>query len=203
MTGNTSNHHRYGEVKTRLTIGAGGDFTFITTFRKRCQRSAWPSDDLSGLSGLEPDRRVRRKDRPNSHYGPTAGSRSKPACLGHVVEGLLVEGVDRYLRALKRPGSSSVPTLRPRRAGRAAVTTWVPHSAQNSRVTARSRSLRVNCFGGLSGVFEAGDRHRHEHVGRAAGNILAFAAVALRLPSSARPRPHSAPCRNSIRLRVS
>ena len=26
MTGNTSNHHRYGEVKTRLTIGAGGDF---------------------------------------------------------------------------------------------------------------------------------------------------------------------------------
>ena len=26
MTGNTSNHHRYGEVKTRLTIGASGDF---------------------------------------------------------------------------------------------------------------------------------------------------------------------------------
>ena len=27
MTGNTSNHHRYGEVKTRLTIAAGSDFT--------------------------------------------------------------------------------------------------------------------------------------------------------------------------------
>ena len=26
MTGNTSNHHRYGEVKTRLTIGAAGQF---------------------------------------------------------------------------------------------------------------------------------------------------------------------------------
>ena len=26
MTGNSSNHHRYGEVKTRLTIGASDDF---------------------------------------------------------------------------------------------------------------------------------------------------------------------------------
>jgi hypothetical protein len=26
MTRNTSNHHRYGEVKTRLTIEAGSDF---------------------------------------------------------------------------------------------------------------------------------------------------------------------------------
>jgi hypothetical protein len=25
----TSNHHRYGEVKTRLTIGAGSDFTAL------------------------------------------------------------------------------------------------------------------------------------------------------------------------------
>jgi hypothetical protein len=30
------------------------------------------------------------------------------------------------------------------------VTRWVPHSAQNSRVTARSRSLRENCFGWLA-----------------------------------------------------
>ena len=29
MTGNTSNHHRYGEVKTRLTIGASGDFEVV------------------------------------------------------------------------------------------------------------------------------------------------------------------------------
>jgi hypothetical protein len=26
MTGNTSNHHRYGEVKTRLTIDPAGQF---------------------------------------------------------------------------------------------------------------------------------------------------------------------------------
>src|ERR1700754_4447007 len=30
-------------------------------------------------------------------------------------------------------------------------------------------------------VAEAGERHQHEQVGRAAGNILAFAAMALRL----------------------
>jgi hypothetical protein len=28
MTANTSNHHRYGEVKTRLTIGAAGQFAW-------------------------------------------------------------------------------------------------------------------------------------------------------------------------------
>jgi len=33
MTGNTSNHHRYGEVKTRLTIRAGADFTGLSTPR--------------------------------------------------------------------------------------------------------------------------------------------------------------------------
>jgi hypothetical protein len=32
MTGNTSNHHRYGEVKTRLTIEAGDDFDRFAGF---------------------------------------------------------------------------------------------------------------------------------------------------------------------------
>src|SRR5260370_30457767 len=36
-------------------------------------------------------------------------------------------------------------------------------------------------LGGFLGVFEAGDRHQHEQVGRAARDVLAFAAMALRL----------------------
>jgi len=45
------------------------------------------------------------------------------------------------------PGSSGVPTFKTmagKPGGR--VTIWVPHSARNSRVTARSRSLRANFF---------------------------------------------------------
>src|SRR5439155_17909162 len=36
-------------------------------------------------------------------------------------------------------------------------------------------------LGRLSGVFEAADRHQQEHVGRTARDVLALAAVALRL----------------------
>jgi hypothetical protein len=44
-------------------------------------------------------------------------------------------------------GSSSVPTLITTIGRCGFVTTCVPHSAQNSRVTGFSRSLRENCFG--------------------------------------------------------
>ena len=40
MTGNTSNHHRYGEVKTRLTIGAGGDFDRISAVARQALNRA-------------------------------------------------------------------------------------------------------------------------------------------------------------------
>jgi hypothetical protein len=36
MTGNTSNHHRYGEVKTRLTIGVRSDFTAVPPLDDIC-----------------------------------------------------------------------------------------------------------------------------------------------------------------------
>jgi hypothetical protein len=48
MIGNTSNHHRYGEVKTRLTIGARSDFTAFhpwTIFlEKPCQKRSERAD---------------------------------------------------------------------------------------------------------------------------------------------------------------
>ena len=70
------------------------------------------------------------------------GSRSNRQPFRDLMEGLLVDGEDRHLRVPNRPGSSSVPTFRsPRRPGRR-VTICVPHSAQNSRVTALQIAAR-------------------------------------------------------------
>ena len=81
-----------------------------------------------------------------------------------------------------RAGSSSVPTFRitAGRPGRRVIR-CVPHSAQNSRVTGAFEIAARELLRRSLGVAEAVDRHQHEHVGRAAGDILAFAAVALRL----------------------
>ena len=57
----------------------------------------------------------------------------------------------------------------------------VPHSAQNSRVTARSRSLRVNCFGVPMAVAKPSGGISMNMFARAAADVLALAAVALRL----------------------
>jgi hypothetical protein len=57
------------------------------------------------------------------------------------MERLLVDGVNRHLGAVKQAWIV-------RRVDFRRVVRCVPHSAQNSRVTGRSGSLRVNCLGG-------------------------------------------------------
>ena len=77
MTGNTSNHHRYGEVKTRLTIGDADDFGRIAGF------------DRPDGEGSEPRLPLRQ---------PLKGRHA----LRYVVVGLLVDGVDRNLWAVEQ-----------------------------------------------------------------------------------------------------
>ena len=80
-----------------------------------------------------------------------------------------------------RLGSSSGPALRmmARRPGRRVVR-CVPQSPQNSRVTAFSKIVALEPARLALGVAETLGRHQHEHVRRAAGEILARTAMALR-----------------------
>src|SRR6266481_3369207 len=63
-TGNRSNHHRYGEVKTRLTIGASADFALHNDMRavipRACGVSSTPRlpgsiTDVSGILDRPPE----------------------------------------------------------------------------------------------------------------------------------------------------
>jgi hypothetical protein len=58
-------------------------------------------------------------------------------------------------------------------------------------------------FGGALSVSEARKRHRDDHVGCAAADVLALAAVTTAPSSAVRPRLHSAVLCNSNRLPVS
>src|ERR1700731_4882910 len=98
------------------------------------------------------------------------------------MESLLVDGVDRHLRAAKKAWIVKRADFQdhggePRAARdqmRAAFGAKFPrHSA--FEIAARKLPGRPR------GVMEAIGRHEHEHVRRAAADILAFAAVALRL----------------------
>ena len=68
--------------------------------------------------------------------------------VGNLMERLIGKGVDRHLRNTEQARVIERPDLHDHRGKPCArVTKCVPHSAQNSRVTGRSRSLRLNCFG--------------------------------------------------------
>src|SRR5580692_4305672 len=99
-----------------------------------------------------------------------------------VMESLLVDGVDRHLRPAKKAWiveradfqDHGVETRAAREQMRAAFGAKFPrHGA--FEIAARKLPGRPR------GVTEAIGRHEHEHVRRAATDILAFAAVALRL----------------------
>src|SRR6266478_4791989 len=102
--------------------------------------------------------------------------------LRDLVESLFVDGVDRHLRAAEQAGIVERADLqdhgrhnrRPRHQMRAAFGAKVPgHGA--FKIAARK------LFGRPRGIAEAIGRHQDKHVGRAAGDILALAAMALRL----------------------
>src|SRR6202142_4509523 len=101
---------------------------------------------------------------------------------GDLVKGLLVDGVDRHLRAAEKGGiveradfqDQSRQALRARDEMGAAFGAEFPrHGAFK---VAALELLRHSL-----GVAEAGERHQDKHVGRAAADILAFATMALRL----------------------
>src|SRR6187551_385727 len=56
MTANTSNHHRYGEVKTRLTIGASHDFGPAVAQKERGSNLRWSPSTVRALPGMCPNR---------------------------------------------------------------------------------------------------------------------------------------------------
>src|SRR4029077_17610856 len=98
------------------------------------------------------------------------------------MESLLVDGIDRHLRPGKKAWiversdfqDHGVETRAAREQMRAAFGAKFP----------RHRTFTVaagKLLGRPRGVTEAVGRHEHEHVWRAAADILAFAAVALRL----------------------
>src|SRR4051812_15818248 len=64
-SGNRSNHHRYGEVKTRLTIGASADFDRFCGWRRTEYDSAFSRRDTPEgmLEMCAPENRGRREDR--------------------------------------------------------------------------------------------------------------------------------------------
>ena len=120
---------------------------------------------------------------------------------GTMVEGLLVDRVDRHLRVEEGRVVEGSDLSGPRRQSGHPGHQMGPHS-RRIRASQRARGrcgelLRLAC-----GVFEAAHRHRHEHVRRAARDIW-HRGSGTAPPSSVRPPPRSAPCRNSIRLRVS
>src|SRR3984893_15500209 len=106
------------------------------------------------------------------------------------MKGLLVDGVDRHLRAAKHSGiveradfqNHRGQTRPPRGEMRAALGAEFP----------RYRAFKIAARelpGRRLGVTEAADRHQEKHVGSAAADILAFAAMALRLHHRLPPRP--------------
>ena len=102
-----------------------------------------------------------------------------------------------------RLGSSSVPTLTTM-AGtlRGRVIRCVPHSAQNSRVTGFSRSLRMNVFGVPLVYLKPSGGMRTNMFG--APPLMYWHSRQWHCAfASARLRPRSAPPRSSIRLRAS
>jgi len=117
------------------------------------------------------------------------------------MEGLFVDGIDRHLRRAKQTRIVKRPDL-----------------YDNQRQTRSSRRQMRSAFTAKfarHGAFEIGTRefarfasgvakalriHEHKHVRRAAADVLAFAAMALRLKER---WPHSEFCRNSIRPRIS
>ena len=113
---------------------------------------------------------------------PFRQSLERRQTLRDLMESLLVDGVDRHLRTAEESGIVERADLYdrrgqarpPRQQVRAAVGTEFPRYGAFEIAAGKllGRSL---------GVAEAVDWHQHEHVGRAAGDVLAFAAVALRL----------------------
>src|SRR5215471_7454643 len=98
------------------------------------------------------------------------------------MERLLVDRIDRHLRRAEQLGvveRADLDDQRPRhrRAGDQV-------GAALGAELARDRTLEIaalELLGRPLGVTETVSRHQQEHVGRAAGDVLAFAAMALRL----------------------
>ena len=112
---------------------------------------------------------------------PRRQSLKRGQAVGDVMESLLVDGVDRHLRLAEKSwiveradfqdhGRQSRP---PRDEVRAAFAAEFPRHGAFKIAAGKlpGRSL---------GVAKAAGRHENKHVGRAAGDILAFAAMALR-----------------------
>src|SRR5882724_807021 len=133
-------------------------------WRPRCRRSR-----VAATRGLTPA----------SPFWQPLEARQAPRDL---VESLFVDGVDRHLRAAEQAGIVERADLqdhgrhnrRPRHQMRAAFGAKVPrHGA--------FKIAAPKLFGRPRGIAEAVGRHQDKHVGRAAGDILALAAMALRL----------------------
>src|SRR5580693_2157423 len=102
--------------------------------------------------------------------------------FGDVMERLLVDGVDRDLRAAEQRGIVERADLDDHHAGHPRSGDHV--GAAFGAEFARYRLFQIaaaELFRRSLGIFEAIAGQQHEHVGRAAGDILAFAAMALRL----------------------
>jgi len=86
-----------------------------------------------------------------SRYLPRRIARTLANLPGSYGTALFVDGVVAIVGPSNSVGSSSVPTFRTTRGEQPAArfTICVPQSAQNSRVTGRSRSLRGRNFFGL------------------------------------------------------
>src|SRR4029077_20190841 len=102
--------------------------------------------------------------------------------VGNLMERLLVDRVDRHLRAAEQAGiiwladlqDHGVQARPPRQDVRAAFGAKFP----------RHRVVEIaalELLGRAFGVAEAVGRHQHEHVGRTARDVLALAAMTLRL----------------------
>ena len=234
-TVNRSNHHRYGEVKTRLTIGASGDFASLPLV-EGSRGVAMPSKVQKNgrvtvpkrvryYLGLRPGTKVAFRLAAN---GAVALERAKPICQARRDCG----SRPLYGRTCGAPSRRrlNAPTGRPdgATAPAAARTPACPRARGGTAACRRCRSPfsgrrtggiversdlddrrpappggRVDqvgaafgaefprnrlfevaarkLFGRALGIFEAVQRHQHEQVRRAAGHVLAFAAMALRL----------------------
>src|SRR5216684_1578752 len=158
----------------------------VCVIRWSCQKKTRSPDGAKRNPGLLPSmccsrialRFIRATGPPLSFRQPLETRQS----LGDLMEGLLVDGEDRHLRGAKQSGIVERADFQNRR-GQTRTTCGQMGAAFGAEFP-RHRVLEIAAGKLLRrslGVAEAVARHQQKHVWRAAGDILAFAAVALRL----------------------